>query len=587
MAINSINTNIAAYFAQQNIGNASGLAAASVARLSSGNRIVQASDDVTALAIGTALQTQLSAIRTAQTNAAQGSSLLQVADGAVAQIIAILQQQQSIANQSQSGSLTDTNRGFLQTQFAKLTAQIDAIANGTTFNGVSLIDGSLATGGGGASSIRSANIGAATAAAVVTGTTPGTDVLGFSSFKNTAAADNDIAFVGDLSKGIWGVSDSGVANTFIISFAINSQTYQGQWVAGTDADVDLVSTDGKATLVLDMNASSTLDPAAASYADVNDLKDQLETFFSDATAYAIHKVATTFAKDANNNDIAGSAIRLLDTAGGVLDGFSGTNVKIQSALFSGASLPAISTFSAVNFGTNTIFSVLVNGVKYSQDSSIATYGAGATTLALFQNVGPTATGGTVALGTAGHLYLFKNGDSFSKEYIDITFTGVISNALRVDTAANVQKVADALNTAFSGSATGGSGGLNFQLGTTSDSIINVTLASARASALFNGASLDVSTAGGAATAATAVTSAINLATASRATIGAYEQQVGFATATLQSSAQNVAAAASAQLDTDIALESTAYATNQVKLQAGISVLAQANQQLQALLKLIG
>jgi large subunit ribosomal protein L1 len=47
-------------------------------------------------------------------------------------------------------------------------------------------------------------------------------------------------------------------------------------------------------------------------------------------------------------------------------------------------------------------------------------------------------------------------------------------------------------------------------------------------------------------------------------------------------AQNIKA-----LDTDIATESTSYATSQVKLQAGISVLAQANQQLQALLKLIG
>src|SRR4051812_27091612 len=118
---NSINTNIAAYYAQANITLASQLASSSVARLSSGNRIVQASDDVAGLATGASLLTQVSALKTAQTNASQGNSLLQVADGALAQIQNILQQQQSLALQAQSGSLTDVDRGFLNQQFSKLS----------------------------------------------------------------------------------------------------------------------------------------------------------------------------------------------------------------------------------------------------------------------------------------------------------------------------------------------------------------------------------------------------------------------------------------------------------------------------------
>ncbi len=140
---NSINTNIAAYFAQANITTAAAQASSSVARLSSGNRIVQASDDVSALATGTSLLTTVSALRTAQINASQGNSLLQVADGALAQIQSILQQQKSIALQAGSGSLTDTDRGFLNQQFQALTAEIDSLTNSTTFNGVKLINGSL------------------------------------------------------------------------------------------------------------------------------------------------------------------------------------------------------------------------------------------------------------------------------------------------------------------------------------------------------------------------------------------------------------------------------------------------------------
>jgi len=143
MSISSINTNIAAQYAQQNISNASSSAQASVARLSSGNRIVQASDDVAGLSIGTSLQTQVSALNTALTNASQATSLLQVADGALAQIQSILQQQKSIALQAGSGSLTDTDRGFLNQQFQALSDQINNLTSSTTFNGVGLLDGSL------------------------------------------------------------------------------------------------------------------------------------------------------------------------------------------------------------------------------------------------------------------------------------------------------------------------------------------------------------------------------------------------------------------------------------------------------------
>jgi flagellin len=143
MGISSINTNIAAQYAQQNISAASSLAQSSVARLSSGNRIVQASDDVAGLTIGTSLQTQVSALNTALVNASQATSLLQVADGALAQIQSILQQQKSIALQAGSGSLTDIDRGFLNQQFQALSDQINNLTSSTTFNSVGLLDGSL------------------------------------------------------------------------------------------------------------------------------------------------------------------------------------------------------------------------------------------------------------------------------------------------------------------------------------------------------------------------------------------------------------------------------------------------------------
>jgi flagellin len=143
MTVNSINTNIAAYYAQANIGIASSLASASVSRLSSGNRIVKSSDDVAALSTGTSLRTNVATLRTALVNASQGTSLLQIADGSLSQITEILQRQKAIALQAGSGSLTDSDRVFLNQEFQSLTSEIDRLTTSTNFNGVRLINGSL------------------------------------------------------------------------------------------------------------------------------------------------------------------------------------------------------------------------------------------------------------------------------------------------------------------------------------------------------------------------------------------------------------------------------------------------------------
>ena len=143
MTINSINTNHAAAQAQSNIGIASRQASSSIARLSSGNRITRAADDVASVSAGTSLRTNVTTLRTALTNTSQGQSLLQVADGALTQVVDILQRQKAIAVQAGSGSLTDTERTFLNQEFQNLTQEIDRLVEQTNFNGVELLNGAL------------------------------------------------------------------------------------------------------------------------------------------------------------------------------------------------------------------------------------------------------------------------------------------------------------------------------------------------------------------------------------------------------------------------------------------------------------
>ncbi len=139
----SINTNIAAYYARSSIARGSRRAASSIARLSSGNRIVRAADDVAAMSTGTSLRTNVTTLRMALINTSQGSSMLQVADGALAQVTDILQRQKAIAVQASAGSLSGQERSFLNQEFQNLTSEIDRLASQTNFNGVTLLDGSL------------------------------------------------------------------------------------------------------------------------------------------------------------------------------------------------------------------------------------------------------------------------------------------------------------------------------------------------------------------------------------------------------------------------------------------------------------
>ena len=139
----SILSNYAADVAHRNLLKTSTMAAASLAKLSSGQRIVQAKDDAASLAIGSRLAGEISAYAQAGVNAGQAASMLQIADGAFATGGDILNRMKALAVQSSSGQLSDTERGILNTEYTALKNEIVRIGNDTEFNGVKLIAGSI------------------------------------------------------------------------------------------------------------------------------------------------------------------------------------------------------------------------------------------------------------------------------------------------------------------------------------------------------------------------------------------------------------------------------------------------------------
>jgi flagellin len=119
-------------------------ASSSVAKLSSGSRIVKASDDAASLAVGTKLKADITALKQAQTNTSNAQSLLQVADGGMARISDMLQRMKALATQASSGSVSNAERSFINQEYSQLRTQIGDVASQTKFSGQQLLNGSAA-----------------------------------------------------------------------------------------------------------------------------------------------------------------------------------------------------------------------------------------------------------------------------------------------------------------------------------------------------------------------------------------------------------------------------------------------------------
>ena len=137
-----ISTNIAATIAVRYLNQSSSRLSDSISKLSSGSRISQASDDPAGLAIATGMSSDLSSLEQASVNASNSLALLQTADGGAASVSEILERMKSLASQAASGTVTDDERSYIQTEFAALMEEIDSISESTRYNGVSLLDGS-------------------------------------------------------------------------------------------------------------------------------------------------------------------------------------------------------------------------------------------------------------------------------------------------------------------------------------------------------------------------------------------------------------------------------------------------------------
>ena len=134
--------NMSAMNANRMLSGVSSAQSKSTEKLSSGYRINRAADDAAGLSISEKMRGQIRGLNQASTNAQDGISLIQTAEGALNESHSILQRMRELAVQASNGTETDDDREAVQNEIEQLQSELTRISDTTEFNTMKLLDGS-------------------------------------------------------------------------------------------------------------------------------------------------------------------------------------------------------------------------------------------------------------------------------------------------------------------------------------------------------------------------------------------------------------------------------------------------------------
>ena len=135
--------NLQAMNTNRQLGITTSAQAKSTEKLSSGYKVNRAADDAAGLSISEKMRSQIRGLNKASSNASDGISAVQTAEGALNEVHSMLQRMNELATQAANDTNTDTDRNAIQKEVDQLTQEIDRVASTTQFNTMNLIDGSF------------------------------------------------------------------------------------------------------------------------------------------------------------------------------------------------------------------------------------------------------------------------------------------------------------------------------------------------------------------------------------------------------------------------------------------------------------
>ncbi|MBR2408341.1 MAG: flagellar hook protein [Lachnospiraceae bacterium] len=540
--------NMQAMNANRQLGIATGSLSKSTEKLSSGFRINRAADDAAGLAISEKMRSQIRGLNQASTNAQDGISLIQTAEGALNETHSILQRMRQLSVQAANGTETDEDRSNLQDEVAQLQDELDRIAETTEFNTMKLLDGS---------------------------------------FSGRAA--------GSTTAGPkYGVYDGAGLGAFITS-DVNGVKVEATTVAKQGGESAVWSNDGK-TLTLNLALNVTY-----SQEEIDSLIEKAVQEDSNAT----NVPANVSVKFANGVYTATSATTVTSAATS-----QGLKANMAATAITAAAVGANKIeLTANKYGAdmNITIELTFDAEAGKEEAALKTPAAYDMTAADGDVDGNEAVY-TLKL-QAGKEYTAEDIEEIlAKGGLDLTvkLSGNVANngtdepntLMAVDsTAAKQDLVLDGGaglgdTDAFLGQAnydvTSAAGGMKLQVGANEGQTISFNIDDMSALSLgVNGTNVRVDDQDKAASSIKAIDGAIEKVSKQRSALGAIQNRLEHTIANLDVAAENLQTAESRIRDVDMAKEMVEYSKNNILSQASQSMLAQANQSNQGVLSLLG
>jgi len=541
-----LNTNIAAVNAQRNLYQTNLSMDKTLERLSSGLRINSSADDASGLAIVEKMFAQRQGLTTAIQNTQDGIALFKIAEGALNQVGKMLSRMEELAVRASNQTLTASDRETIKDELTQLMGQIDTISSDTEYNTLKLLNGNL--------DIKSSLI--ASTANISNGNIKVLSVGG------NAQNISNASFI------LTSIGQAAIASALNVASNATASVAAATSIAVNGVEINIAAGDNVEAILTKINAKNSQTGVIATLSNgrtVNLISGKIDSDAANvvsittgtAVGYAIIGSINTVTGKANQIEIGG-------------------NSNIWSAYLGVVGLAT--SMGIIASGVNA--GATLDGVAMSVKSS-----EGGTVLEM-TNTGSKAYGIKVGIelfnGTYGGFIVNGAGAAGS---------GTIASATGATNAALIRLVASADNARISLNV---DNKLNLQTGANYQQALKYSIASIDVSSIGRGAStkfgsladIKVDTAENASLSLKVVQQAIKDVSGIRATMGAIMNRLDYTDKTLQIQRENITAAESRIRDADVSLEMTAFVRQQILMQAGTSMLAQANQKPQSIMQLL-
>lgn len=568
-AYNKLNTNVA------------GLKKSSE-KLSSGYRINRAGDDAAGLAISEKMRSQIRGLTQAKRNSQDGISMIQTFEGATQESHSILQRMKELASESANGTYqNDVDRDAIQLEFNQLNDELDQIAD-TDFNGVVMLNGGEMADGTRAANDKFDYVNATRQAQQVG--TAGGYVKAIDSSAYAGTNSETVTFTASVDKDgkvTWEKSDGAKGTVGYVAANTANKAQGGFTYDGAVVTVDTSKIVAGDTITINFekkNDAVGTQPGTTGYnVDIGKTGGDKTDGSAGVTSATI---ALTAGTKVTSQEIA-DAFNALNgiTIGETFakDATVGTNMTVN-----GVTVPADATLAEIGkVGDGKLVVDKNKKISYVDRAGTA-YELATITGAKMANGATNAGTVTTTVNVGQATYTPANDKAIT--LVEPKSKVSQSNSNNTATAPLTYTDHMVLQT---GARTKDSVDFTFNYSTTGMGDLKANLDVSSREGGLNTKNLSLATAADANTAIDKIDNAINKVSMVRATFGATQNRLEHKIENLTTTNENLTEAESGIRDTDMASEMLSYTKYNVLQQAAQSMLAQANQQPQSILQLLG